>query len=58
MHSLVAPCNVTTLTKVDEVETGVNRFWRQNFILHSLKTEKNSTSIFQSYLAQKVYNHN
>ena len=54
MHSLVASCNVTTLTKVDEVEEGVNLFWRQNFILHSLKTEKISTSIFQSYLVQKV----
>ena len=53
MYFLVASCNVTTFTRMDQVQEGVNLFWRQNFIVHSLKTEKISTSIFQSYFIQK-----
>lgn len=54
IYSLVASCKATTFTKVDQVEENVNLVWLQNCILHSLKMQKISTSMFLICHAQKV----
>ena len=48
MYSLVASCNLTTFTKVDQVQEVVK--------LHTsfFNMEKIGTSLFPSYLVQKV----